>query len=148
MSPRDTVPEALRRSFDFVNDPKVRADYKRENDGGRQEKINQFTIEAPEGFRKVTIEVYACPTPGCPDFFGHHNMPDFGARAVGVKDLNYSPKPASEHRTRATCPTCFARGLRAERVRVAGFVFVPLHPDQLIADREAAAPPESTGIHA
>lgn len=97
----------------------------------------------PKAAKTMRIEVYACPTPGCPDYFGHLGMPDIGARAIGTKDLNYTAKPENQHRTRATCPTCFARdGSRVERIRVTGIVRVPQTDD-------AAAPmPESTGIHA
>lgn len=146
------LPESMRRSHDFVNHPQVREDYRKENDAPWEARIRrllaEIEVDAPEGFRKIDIEVYACPTPKCPDFFGHFGMPDFGARVIGDKDINFGPKPASEHRTRATCPTCWARGHRTERVRVRSFAFVPLDLDQLTADREAAAPPESTGIRA
>lgn len=84
------------------------------------------SIEAPEGFKKLEIELYACPTPDCGNYFGVAGMADLAGRVIGTKSLNYEPKPESEHRTGATCPYCFIAGKRVERVRVSTFAFVPL----------------------
>lgn len=63
------------------------------------------------------VEVYVCPTPDCPDYFGHAAMPDLARKITGDRGMNGEHRPESNHRSRADCPTCFVKGKRVERIR-------------------------------
>jgi hypothetical protein len=65
------------------------------------------------------INVYICPTPGCPDYYGMGGMGDLSATRQGHRGANFERRSGSVHHTRADCPTCRAHGRgRVERVRV------------------------------
>lgn len=87
--------------------------------------------------KRMTIDVYMCPYPGCPDYYGAVGMPDLGSRFTSVMteerhrepgDPDRGPQPGGipkgERHTRAECPTCRAQGRHVERVRVTGVVVV------------------------
>jgi hypothetical protein len=72
------------------------------------------------------IELYVCPTPDCPSYYGATGMPDLSVVNQHLTDLNYSPHPASTHHSRAQCPVCREAGKSVERVLVEVVVAVPV----------------------
>lgn len=75
------------------------------------------------------IDVYICPTPGCPSYFGHDGMQNLGGYYTGPKvddKAALKETTGSPYRhTRAACPVCRAGGKEVERVRVRVRVDVP-----------------------
>jgi hypothetical protein len=65
----------------------------------------------------VIIVVYACPTPGCGNYFGSSSSGDM-AEVMGQSNGNFEPRPESSWFKRVECPDCRQRGKKVERVRV------------------------------
>lgn len=69
-----------------------------------------------------TIEVYVCPRAECPDYYGAVNMPKLEEEFTGAKLEDQSAmrlaKGTGLRHNRAECPTCRARGVETQRVRV------------------------------
>lgn len=70
-----------------------------------------------------TVEVYVCPMPGCPDYFGSTSMPKLeevmNLKSDMTHTASYNPAKADEDVThsRSECPTCRRGGKQVERVR-------------------------------
>lgn len=78
---------------------------------------------------KMELDVYICPTPGCPEYYGVAGMGDLHKSFVGPKVENRGAlKDSSGHadkHSRAACPTCRMNGVEVERQRVTVTVFRP-----------------------
>jgi hypothetical protein len=71
---------------------------------------------------KMRVQLYICPTPGCPSYYGHDNMPDLAGSMTGPKTedreaLRQATGSPWRH-NRAACPTCRLRGVEVDRVLV------------------------------
>ena len=64
----------------------------------------------------MEVTIYVCPTPGCGNYYGSSVASRLEDFPVGLRDINFEPKPEEQHRTRATCPDCFKKGTRVERI--------------------------------
>lgn len=129
----DQIPEAVRRTHAFT---RTLADIETEKRVKKQHEAEKRGEEVTPSFRDVEVRqivVYVCPTPGCPDYFGHTRVDlDRPASARtedrhAIREEMGTPEDevASRH-TRAECPTCRARGRRVERIRVTATAFVPV----------------------
>jgi hypothetical protein len=83
----------------------------------------------PNGTITKVVELYVCPTPDCPDYYGVPGMPNLHQEFTGPKiedraALELSTGYQVRH-TRAECPTCRGRGRQVERVLVRAAVEVP-----------------------
>lgn len=68
----------------------------------------------------MIVTVYVCPTPGCENYFASHKAgKDLHLRLQGDRGMNGEFNPEHRHHTRASCPDCWDRGERVERVPVA-----------------------------
>jgi hypothetical protein len=86
-------------------------------------------VVSPPAYTSKRIEVYVCPTPDCPDFYGAAGQNDLHERFTGPKAedraaLRESTGSSNRH-SRAQCPTCRQRGIQVERVLVGATVLVP-----------------------
>lgn len=85
----------------------------------------------------MEINVYICPTDGCPDYIGYGGMPELeGPSAAGqggnqvARGQNLEHRQESAQHTRADCPTCRALGKgRVQRVRTTIYVARPTAVD-------------------
>lgn len=135
---RTDVPDAVLRTIAYQDQVRPEAEKEAKRALEKQAHVDGGSIKVPEGFKPMRIEVYACPTLYCPNYYGATNMPDLGSRFTSVMteerhrepgDPCRGPEPdgipPGERHTRAECPDCRALGVYVERVRVAGFVLVP-----------------------
>lgn len=83
--------------------------------------------------KTMDIEVYACPTDGCPDYYGTTGMKP-------LENLHTGPKTEDRHQvsvkasrvgvagrrhSRAECPSCRSRGVYVDRIRVRTTIQLP-----------------------
>lgn len=81
--------------------------------------------------RLKTVELYICPTQGCPNFYGTSTMPDLAEQFTGPKTedattLERGPHGSRYKHNRAECPDCRQRGEPVQRVRIRAQVKVPV----------------------
>lgn len=78
----------------------------------------------------MLIEVWCCPTEGCPDFFGAASAGDLSQKFSHPKvehRFAHKQEHGVEHRhSRAQCPLCRTRKIEVERVLVRMWVSVPV----------------------
>ncbi len=84
--------------------------------------------------KKMEIEVYCCPTEGCPGYYGSNSMPDLSKEFTGPKpeDRFVREKSTGSAFTaaRSECPICKVNGKRVERQRIAITVDVPVTDEE------------------
>lgn len=68
----------------------------------------------------MKVTVWACPTPGCGNYYASSSSGSLEqmATVVGQRGVNFESMPEENHRPRSTCPDCWARGERVERLPV------------------------------
>ena len=79
------------------------------------------------------IAFYACPTPGCGNYFGHNDMGELEKAHTGPKTEDRHQISAEDSRvgeagmrhSRAECPACRTKGIYVDRVRVYAIIIVP-----------------------
>lgn len=69
----------------------------------------------------MIVSVWVCPTPGCENYYAASGAvgTDLHRTLTGDRGMNGEHNPPQRHHTRATCPDCWDRGERVERVPIA-----------------------------
>ena len=67
----------------------------------------------------MIVKVWVCPTEGCGNYFASSTSgEDLDKQITGHRGMNGEHNAPDRHHTRATCPDCWDRGNRVERVPI------------------------------